>query len=67
MYDMDYDLESQYEDRFERPDDYNVFEENQLALDNEFEDEYYDEDEDEDELWDETTEIFTPDGLEPPF
>ena len=50
-WDLDYDLEAAYEDRFERSDDYNVFEENQLALDRDFDSDYdeYDEDEDDED------------------
>lgn len=40
MYDLDYDLEAGYEDRF-YVDDAEEFERNQLALDNEM-DSYYD-------------------------
>jgi hypothetical protein len=39
MWDLDYDLESQYEDRYTW-DDAEEFERNQLALDNEGDDEY---------------------------
>lgn len=45
---LDWDLESQYEDRYPEPymgEDYNVFEENQIALDREFDLDYYEDDE----------------------
>lgn len=48
MYDLDYDLESQYEDRY-YVDDAEEFERNQLALDRDYDeeyDEYYEDDED---------------------